>query len=164
MPAALSKVELLDVFDKEHAKLVKLLDALDETQARLSDDGVSIKGVIGHRIHWLDLFWTWYDTGVAGQTVETPAPGYKWNQLKAYNAPLYAAADQQDWVNLHAQFIKTCKQFRSRLDALPEAELYGRKVYDWTNDWTLGRWAESAAPSHFRSAAKHIRKVLRTQT
>jgi len=29
------------------------------------------------------------------------------------------------------------------------------------NDWTTGRWAEAAGPSHYRSAAKFIRQCSR---
>ena len=161
MPAATSKTELLKVFDTEWAKLDNLLTTITDEQSRWSEDGVSIKAVIGHRIHWLGLFWSWYDAGAAGERVETPAPGYKWNQLKAYNAPIYAAADKQDWAGLVAQFRAEAADFRARLDRLENTELYTAKRYDWTNDWTLGRWAESAAPSHFRSAAKLIRKIVR---
>ena len=164
MPAATCKAELLAVFDKELAKLNTLLDGVDEAQAAWAEDGVSIKAVIGHRSHWMDLFWSWYDKGVAGQPVETPAPGYKWNQLKAYNAPIYSAADAQDWSKLLAQFVETSRRFRERLDRLADDELYTQGLFAWTNDWTLGRWAESAAPSHFRSAAKSIRKIIRTHS
>jgi len=162
MPAAVSKAEFLAVFDRERAKLERLLESVDETRSRLSDDGVSIKAVIGHRIHWMDLFWSWYDAGVKGAPVQTPAPGFKWNQLKAYNAPIYAAAETEPWSTLASRFSQTADRFRTRFDALSEEDAYGPSAYAWTNDWTVGRWAESAAPSHFRSAAKVVRKILKT--
>ena len=164
MPAATSKAELLDIFDKELTKLTRLLAGVSDAHADLRDEGVSIKAVIGHRIHWMDLFWSWYDKGAAGKAVETPAPGYKWNQLKTYNAPIYAAADARRWSELVTEFAETASRFRARLDALTDAALYAKGVYAWTNDWTLGRWAESAAPSHFRSAAKAIRKIMRAHS
>jgi len=162
MPAATSKAALLDVFDRELAKLDKLLDGLTEDEARWSDGEVSTKAILGHRIHWLELYWSWYDTGKAGDVVETPAPGFKWNQLKAYNAPIYAAAEQRSWDDLRQRFEEAARQFRARLDALTEDELYTPHLFDWMNEWTLGRWAEASGPSHFRSAAKAIRKILKT--
>ena len=163
MPAAQSKTEFLTVFDKELAKLERLLDTMTPEQADWSDDDVSIKGLIAHRIHWLDLFWGWYDAGADGQAVQTPAPGVKWNQLKAYNAPIYASGQDQDWAVLKTRFLKTAASFRDRIDVLEDQELYTTHQYDWTNDWTLGRWAESSGPSHFRSAAKAIRKILKSR-
>jgi len=43
-----------------------------------------------------------------------------------------------------------------------ETELYGGPMAEANNDWTPGRWAEAAGPSHFRSASKYIRARLRT--
>ena len=63
MPAATSKAELLEVFDRDLAKLDKLLDGLTEEEACSTENDISIKAIIGHRIHWLGLYWTWYDTG-----------------------------------------------------------------------------------------------------
>lgn len=95
--AANDKDELRAVTEKEFAKLIKLLDGLDDRLAdQLSaEDDVSIKQVIGHRVHWMDMFFGWYEDGKAGKEVEVPAPGYKWNQLKPYNAKVYEAAAKQ---------------------------------------------------------------------
>jgi hypothetical protein len=49
------------------------------------------------------------------------------------------------------------------LEAADDADLYTKHLYSWMNDWSLGRWAEAAGASHYRSAAKTIRKMLREQ-
>ncbi|MEQ8656243.1 MAG: ClbS/DfsB family four-helix bundle protein [Hyphomicrobiales bacterium] len=161
--AATDKDELRAVTEKEFAKLIKLLDGLDEELAnRLdADDGVSIKQVIGHRVHWLDLFFGWYEDGKAGGDVQTPAPGYKWNQLKPYNAEVYQAAAQQSWFHVLNALKERNAAFLAFIDGLENDVLYAKHIYSWTNDWTLGRWAESSGPSHYRSAAKFVRKVMR---
>jgi hypothetical protein len=91
--ACTDKTELIDLAIKEYSKLHKLITPLDELQARLADDGTSIKDVIGHRAHGIDLFMGWYTDGMAGGDVYFPAKGYKWSDLKRYNADLRAAAD-----------------------------------------------------------------------
>lgn len=163
MSAATTKAELLAVIEAEHAKLQRLLDAVDEASAVWSDASgeVTVKAIIAHRTHWLDLFWRWYEGGVRGEPVETPAPGYKWNQLKAYNAPIYAAAGARSWRDIAAAFDDAHAQFVKRVTALDEATLYTPRRFAWLNDWTLGRWAESASASHYRSAAKFIRAARR---
>jgi hypothetical protein len=45
-----------------------------------------------------------------------------------------------------------------------DAELYCGPMQGANNKWTPGRWAEAAGASHYRSAAKFIRKVLRSQS
>lgn len=161
--AAINKDELRTVTEKEFAKLAKLLDALDEETANRpdADDGVSIKQVIGHRVHWMDLFFGWYEDGKAGKEVDVPAPGTKWNQLKPYNAKVYEAAAKQSWPDVLAQLKERHTAFLAFIDSLEDGVLYAKHIYPWTNDWTLGRWAESSGPSHYRSAAKFVRKVKR---
>lgn len=163
MPAATNKADLLAVFDKDYAKLMKTLGGIDEATAQWhsAEDETTIKGLIAHRIHWVGLFFGWYETGKAGETVHIPAKGYKWNQLKDYNAPIYAAGNDRPWADLLADFEAAVAKLRAFLDAEDDAELYTVGRYEWSGKWGVGRWAESAGPSHFRSANTYIRKVLR---
>ncbi|MCD1634154.1 ClbS/DfsB family four-helix bundle protein [Martelella mediterranea] len=163
MPAATNKSELLAVFDKDLAKLRKTLDAVDEDTSTLSapDDAVTVKGIIAHRTHWMGMFHRWYEDGVAGREVFVPAKGYKWNQLKAYNAPVYAKGDETPWPDLLSAFDAACDRLRSFIVARDHHELYTDGVYTWTGRWTLGRYAEATGPSHFRSANSYIRKALK---
>lgn len=144
--AATCKTELLAVFDKDYAKLTILISGIESAAALAKDDeDTSIRDVIGHRAHWMDLFLGWYHDGQAGKTVTFPAPGYKWNELKRYNAALRAAQTR----------------LRGFLEMSNEGDLYGGPMKGANNAWTPGRWAEAAGPSHFRSAAKYIRARLR---
>jgi len=163
MHAAANKSDLLSVFDKDLAKLTQTLAGIDEETSQLSspDDPTTIKGILAHRTHWMGQFHHWYEEGVAGREVHVPAKGYKWNQLKAYNAPIYAQAQRRDWETLQADFKAACTKLRTLIDALDDAELYGAGVYAWTGKWTLGRYAEASGPAHFRSAHRYIRKTRR---
>ncbi len=57
MPAK-NRDDLLDVTRTEFAKLSKLLDSVSDELADHCDptDKLSIKQIIGHRVHWIDLF------------------------------------------------------------------------------------------------------------
>ncbi|MEO0938786.1 MAG: ClbS/DfsB family four-helix bundle protein [Pseudomonadota bacterium] len=164
MPAATNKSDLLAVFDKDLAKLRKTLASVDETNSNLSapGDDTTIKGIIAHRTHWMGLFHGWYDDGVAGRAVHVPAKGYKWNQLKPYNAPIYAKGQKSSWSDLVSEFDAACEKLRQFIDAQDDAALYACGQYAWTGKWTLGRYAEASGPSHFRSANTYIRKALRS--
>ncbi|WP_147125505.1 ClbS/DfsB family four-helix bundle protein [Shimia ponticola] len=163
MPAATTKADLLAVTKKEFSKLMKVIDDIAETTALRKDDSdTSIKDVIAHRAHWIDLFLGWYSDGQLGREVCFPAKGYKWNDLKRYNADLREAQSDMGWSEAR-------QLLRSRYDLLldfmhqrTEAELYDAKMLGSNNKWTVGRWAEAAGPSHFRSAAKYVRSALRS--
>ncbi len=162
MPAATTRTALLAVTEKEYAKLAGLCNGLHATDAlHTSADGMSIKDLIGHRAHWIDLFLGWYRDGQAGQEVFFPAKGYKWNQLNDYNAALRKSQADLSW----AQVLRTLEENHQSLVALITArsqdQLYGGPMKGAKNHWTTGRWAEAAGPSHYRSAAKYIRACLK---
>ena len=163
MPAATNKADLLAAFDKELAKLRKTLATIDEAgaQSATNDDDTTIKGIIAHRIHWIGLFFHWYETGRAGKTVHVPAEGYKWNELRAYNAPIYASGNGRGWADLTTEYDAAIARLRNFVTANDDGELYTVGRYDWTGKWGVGRWIESAGPAHFRSANTYIRKALR---
>ncbi|MGP1256032.1 MAG: ClbS/DfsB family four-helix bundle protein [Kiloniellales bacterium] len=163
MPAT-TRVELLAVTEKEYGKLMKTLEDIEADVASVPgpEEGVSIKDTVAHRAHWLDLFLGWYSDGKAGKTVQTPAPGYKWNQLKDYNEKVRQASRNETWPDILERFQGKHTELLALLNKLDETELYEPSRYGWTNDWTLGRWAEASGASHYRSANKFIRKTLRS--
>ncbi len=162
MPAATTKADLLAITGAEYAKLSALLADLEADVAVVKDaDDTSIKDVVAHRAHWIDLFLGWYADGVSGREVHAPAPGYKWNELVRYNAELRASQRDLGWTEAMDQLADGHCRLLEFLDGLDEEALYGGPMPGASNDWTTGRWAESAGPSHYRSAAKYVRARLR---
>lgn len=162
MPAATNRADLIAVTIKDYDKLRTLIDQMPAAQATLKRaDDTSIKDVIGHRAHWIDLFLGWYAQGQAGETPEIPAPGYKWNQLKAYNADLRAAQADLGWDDVRDLLAANHARLLRFMETLDDAALYGGPMQGGGNKWTTGRWAEAAGPSHYRSAAKWVRACLR---
>ena len=159
-----NKAELITETEREYTKLQKLLAPLDPAAATLGEDGVSIKDVIGHRAHWIDLFLGWYTDGKAGKEVFFPAKGYKWNDLKRYNADLRVKQSDLDWAAVCALLQSRHPKLIQLLSDHSDTELYGGPMQGANNKWTPGRWAEAAGASHYRSAAKFVRKVLRSQS
>ncbi|MEM9795257.1 MAG: ClbS/DfsB family four-helix bundle protein [Pseudomonadota bacterium] len=160
--AATDKASLQAITGKEYDKLYRLIDGIEEAVAmRVCADGVSIKDIVGHRAHWIDLFLGWYADGQAGLEVQFPAPGYKWNELKRYNADLRVRQAALTWDEAREALADGFARLWAFIDARNTAELYGGPMKGARNDWTVGRWAEAAGPSHFRSAAKVIRAQLR---
>jgi len=161
--AAKSKPDLLAITHKEFGKLAALIDTVDADAAMKKRDGdVSIKDVIAHRAHWIDLFLGWHADGLAGKKVHFPAEGYKWNELKRYNADLRTRQADMDWPEVVALLNANCKKLTDFIEALSEQDLYGGPMRGANNAWTPGRWAEAAGPSHFRSASKFLRSALKS--
>lgn len=163
--AAQTKSDLIGITAKEFAKLAKLIDGIDTPAAmRRGHDDTSIKDVVAHRAHWITLFIGWYTDGLAGKPVHFPAEGYKWNDLKRYNADLRAAQKALNWPDAVELLHANHETLMAFLHARSEAALYGGPMKGAKNAWTPGRWAEAAGASHYRSAAKFIRAALRAST
>lgn len=165
MPAALNRTDLIAITKLEFAKLGKTLKDID---ANLADkaaeaDEATVKDTIAHRTHWIDLFLGWYQRGLAGESVQTPAEGYKWNQLKAYNAKVRAEMRPVPWAKVQDDFNAAHLRLLTLIEGLDDPALYTKHVYSWMNNWTLGRWAEASGASHYRSANAYIRKIIRQQ-
>ncbi|MBL4813191.1 MAG: ClbS/DfsB family four-helix bundle protein [Rhodobacteraceae bacterium] len=164
MPAAKNKSDLLAVSQLEYAKLEKAMALVAPDFAVFKgDDDTSIKDVIGHRAHWITLFMGWFADGQAGKPVFFPAEGYKWNELKRYNAELRAKQAQLGWEAARAELARQNTALLELLQSLDNETLYGGPMLGAHNNWTTGRWAEAAGPSHYRSAAKFIRAALRAR-
>lgn len=160
--AAQSKEELLEITHKEFAKLAKLIETIDVVTAMdKREEDTSIKDVIAHRAHWIELFLGWYTDGLAGKTVYFPAEGYKWSDLKRYNADLRNRQCNMDWQEAIALLQRNYRKLTEFIESSTEHELYGAPMKGANNAWTPGRWAEAAGPSHFRSASKFLRSVIR---
>jgi hypothetical protein len=159
--AATNKSGLLEITGKEFEKLQKLITPISTTQAAVKTDDVSIKDVIGHRAHWIELFLAWHSDGAKGLPVFFPAKGYKWNDLKRYNADLRAQQTNLDWEGAKAMLENNFDVLVAFIQNATNAELYGKPMKGANNSWTSGRWAEAAGSSHFRSATKFIRACLK---
>lgn len=160
--AALNKSELLGVTQKEFEKLTRLLSGIDEKLTSVKDeDDTSIKDIVVHRAHWIDLFLGWYEDGQDGKEVHFPAKGYKWNDLKRYNADLRSRHAALTWNEARQRLDTAHDKLVDFMEGRSDKELYGGPMKGANNNWTPGRWAEAAGPSHFRSAAKYIRARIK---
>ncbi|MEM6559231.1 MAG: ClbS/DfsB family four-helix bundle protein [Myxococcota bacterium] len=161
MPAATSKKELIAACEKEYDLLQACLEPVDDKLAmKTYEDETSIRDVIVHRAHWIDLFLKWYADGEAGRTVHIPAKGYKWSELKAYNAKVREDTASVSWRAAKNRLKRGHAKLMAFLESHSDAELYGKPMTGH-DKWTTGRFAEASGSSHYRSATKFVRSVQR---
>lgn len=160
MPAATCKIELRAKTVQDFAKLETLLDRVSAKAQVAPDanaDGTTLKDIVGHRAYWITLFLGWYDDGQHGKDVSLPAAGYKWNDLKRFNADLRATQSDLSWDAARQMLRENHALLLDFIDTHNDADLYSGQMKGGNNHWPAGRWAEAAGPSHYRSAAKYIR-------
>jgi hypothetical protein len=159
MPAATTKDALVAVTAREWDKLQALIGTVPESVAlRPAEDDTSIKDVLAHRAHWIGLFFQWLEEGAAAKM---PDHGVKWSELKHYNARLRETYRPLPWQAVVERLTGAHERLAGWMAAADEATLYGGPMPGGNGSWTTGRYAEAAGPSHYRSAAKYVRKVLK---
>lgn len=160
--SAKTKAELLALTDAEYQALFTAIAEIDAKTAGLEDvEGISIKDIIAHRAHWCDLLVHWRDEARAGRPVQKPAPGFTWTRVKEYNAKVRETERGKDWATVRGDFVRAHGALRTLIEGTEELALYGERLYDWMDDWTLGRWAEASGASHYQSARKSIERILK---
>ena len=102
--------------------------------------------------------------GMAGKTVYFPAKGYKWNDQERYNSDLRPQKAHLDWDASRNLLQDRHDRFVHFLTEKTDVNLCAGPMRGANKKWTPGRWAEAAGPSHYRSAAKFIRSVLRSDS
>lgn len=164
MPAATNKTDLLSATKKDFAKLTTLLADIDEPLAKRGfEDGISIKDVIGHRAHWTGMFFDWFAQGQETGAADIPAKGYKWNQLKEYNAKLRADQAGLGWGKVQVMLEDSHARLLDFIEGMNDDDLYGGPMKGGGNKWATGRWIEASGASHYRSAAKYVRACMRAR-
>ncbi|MEJ6402238.1 ClbS/DfsB family four-helix bundle protein [Yoonia sp. 2307UL14-13] len=159
--AATNKADLIAITEKEWAKLTKTLDTVSPDIALTKVDDMSIKDTVGHRAHWIALFLGWYHDGRTGKDVHIPAKGYKWNELKRYNADLRQKQADLTWEDARVLLTEKAEELLKFMHDQTDEALYGGSMKGGNGKWTTGRFAEASGPSHYRSATKYIKDVLR---
>lgn len=163
MPAT-TKADLLEKAHKDFAKLDALLDSVPAYARLIPDpdaDGATLKDIVAHRATWIAMLLEWRADGLAGRPAQVPAPGYKWNDLRQFNADLRAQQADMGWDAARAALCRNHGRLIALIDSLDDAALYGAPMPGGNSPWTTGRWAEANGPSHYRSAATYIRRRLR---
>lgn len=158
MAIAVNREGLLGVTNAEYQALSEMLAELSLEQAlRERGGGASLKDVVAQRAHWVELFLGWYAAGQNGGMPQMPAPGFSWEQLPAYNETLRKRQRNLGWKDALALLARSHGRLMTFLTFCDDYTLYGEPMAGGGNDWTTGRWAESAGAANYRSAAKFIR-------
>ena len=159
-----SKRELVDSITGEHRVLVELLDAI--VPARFAEPGVwgdgwSLDDLLSHLTAWEQLFLGWFRAGLEGEDPDLPAPGYKWNQTPALNREIWRRHRGKDHRRVRADFEASYEEIVDLVGRLSEAELLDRGRFAWTGRHPLATYLAPNTCSHYRTAAKIVKRWLR---
>lgn len=154
-----TKEAFLDEIAKERAKLETLLESIpDARKIEEVTGGMSVKDFLAHRAEWGAMMIRWYEEARAGKEPAVPSERFKWNQLKELNADIHARFRDTPLAEVIGRFDRVHDELYRLIDGATEGELFTKRHYGFTGTSDLVTYFNSATASHYRSAAKHIRK------
>lgn len=161
-----TKDSLLDACEREHHRLLALLQAMPESirenadaQWPIQDRSRNPRDVLAHLHAWHLLMLGWYRAGMAGDRPPMPAAGFTWRQTPQLNDRIWE--DHAGWS--YPQAMQAYLESRERCLALIRAhtdeELFTKRRYPWTGSTSLGQYLVSATSSHDVWAVKTLKAI-----
>jgi len=140
--------------------LCQLLAEIPEKQK--SEPGANgewaVKDIVAHLVEWHNLMLGWYETGVQGEPVDLPAPGYKWSETPALNQRIFEKYKAVDADESEQLFTDSHQRVMSLINQLREEEINIPGTYAWTGKLPLFSYLKPCTAGHYRWAYGLIRK------
>jgi hypothetical protein len=145
-------------------KLMGLIELIEEEnleEASLGEAYLERRGadVLAHLHGWHLQFLEWLRLDGEGAEVVTPAPGYTWENLRAYNDALYETFRALDYRNLKNLVTGShCRMFAA-LEALGDAAVTDPARFPWA-DGPLLAMADACSGAHYEWGLERITRAL----
>jgi hypothetical protein len=163
----LPKAELLNEIQRERSALDDLLALLTPRQMVLSGvtrGGWSIKDILAHLVEWQTMFFGWYESGLRGETLQMPAPGFTWRETPRLNEMIYNLHRRRSLRSVRADYLSSHERMVALIKSLPDTTLITLGHFVWTGpSWTLSDYFRANTSAHYKWARTRIRRWLRTQ-
>ncbi|MGU3576028.1 ClbS/DfsB family four-helix bundle protein [Brucellaceae bacterium C25G] len=168
MSVPTDKAELLKAIDVNFEKLILdlkqvPLNIVDEKTltGHVKDTTISVANLTAYLVGWNELVLKWLDQDAAGQIIDFPETGFKWNELGRLAQKFYV--DYED--TTYPELLKRLECAKSRIVSIIENYsndvLYGQP---WYEKWTMGRMIQFNTSSPYANARIRLRKWLKAQS
>lgn len=165
MPSVLSRRELVAEIDKEHARLLGLIDRVPPglwKSSRVNSAGWSLKDVLAHVADWAQRCEGWCSLGDSLDAVTPPAPGFKWTETRELNHAIYLKRRSHALARVLKDYNAAHQALRSRAITMPEPDLLSVGRFAWCGKtWSVAKHIRANTAAHDRWASKHFQRTLR---
>lgn len=160
-----SKDELLAALEKSWLKLQKKLDRIPAETAftqvlegHAAGTTMSVANLVSYLLGWGNQVLRWHQQEAAGESIDFPATGFKWNELGALAQKYYSDyADITDWGILRAQLEQCYHALMSLVESYSDDALYHQF---WYGKWTRGRMIQFNTASPWSNASARLNVLL----
>ncbi|NOT03577.1 MAG: ClbS/DfsB family four-helix bundle protein [Anaerolineales bacterium] len=158
-----TKPQIIETAQKERAALEELLATL--TPEQMTKPNVigewAVKDVLSHLFEWEGMVMKWYAEGVKGKIPAVPSEEYNWGQLPQLNQAIFLKHRDKPLAEILKTLKASYQKILKTIEAIPETDLFTRKIFKWANNNPLAAYFVSATSSHYRWARTTIRKAIK---
>jgi len=159
-----SKEALIDDIGREHGSLCLLLAEIQIE--RWSEPGVwgdqwTLSDLVAHLAEWQRMFLSWYEYGLTGTRPALPAAGYKWNELPRLNRAIWEKHRGRTPAEVRMDFESGFNRILEITSSLSSDQLFQPGRFEWTGKNALTTYLGANTASHYRFAAKVIKRWLK---
>lgn len=162
MAVPASKDELLEAIGSSFDKLMKDLATVPPERSgektltgHVRGSVMSVHDLVAYLTGWNELVLKWHARRAAGQPVDFPETGYRWNQLGELAQKLYADYAGLPFEALLRRFAEAKERIVALIESQDDAALYGAP---WYETYTMGRMIQFNTVSPYANARGRLRK------
>ena len=160
-----SKGELITAIDQSFAKLehtIKKIPPIKTDQNLLSGHAKNTKmspnDLLAYLIGWNALVLKWLKLDDAGQTIDFPETGYKWNQLGTLAQDFYTHYPTLNFQQRTILLQQKQKNIQATILKYSDAELYGQP---WYKKHSKGRMIQLNTVSPYKNARNRLLPLIK---
>lgn len=118
--------------------------------------------MLAYQLGWMELLRGWDRRELAGETVVTPAPGYRWNQMGELYEEFYSRYAACSLQELETAFTAAVEGITAWIRTFDEDALFLPGGREWARstpaNWPVWKWIHINTVAPFKSFRSKIRK------
>lgn len=162
-----NKEELLAAINKNFERLVHAFNTIPPEQTsectmegHAKDTYMSVSNLVAYLVGWNELVLKWITKKDAGEPVDFPETGFKWNELGRLAQKFYKDYEHIPYTALLARLTTAKEAIVVTVSARTNHELYECAWYD---KWPMGRMIQFNTAAPYDNARGRLRKWIKIQ-
>lgn len=122
---------------------------------------MSVVNLAAYLVGWNELVLKWLDRDMAGEPVDFPETGFKWNELGRLAQKFYRDYEGVPYTELIERLVGAKARIVELIEARSNDDLYDRS---WYEKWTMGRMIQFNTSSPYANARGRLRKWMKARS
>lgn len=160
-----SKSELIQAVQLNFDKLMRVVQKVppDKTaekslEGHVKNTQICVKDLLAYLTGWNELVIKWLEKDRAGEQIDFPETGFKWNELGKLAQKFYRDYDDLSYDALVLRLHEAKEKIILLIESRTNEALYGEL---WYTKWTMGRMVQFNTSSPYDNARRRLQAWLK---